>query len=337
MGKMMKKIFVLLLWGMLTINLNTIGYARDSGFIWIKSYNPGSANPNDETIDKVALARVDSLMKRNDIDIIFLGGADRLRWKSLPQKNDISTAFDQAKKLERASLLRERYGWGEIGITDEPVRGVKVVWTPKKPDPFKLKSELFRLKSKNDSLMNFFKTWKNSQRNELAAIHDSLRMLNAEKNSVTVKNEIKTSYFDWEIKTGLLSWTAGGSHDLIVPSVGIALRREYWTFEFEGGFTPWSKPHVNGNRGDALVVGTFTMFPQKNYEVKTGIFSGWEFLSSSDEWTMKVMGVICGPSFKWKFIEGFVGYTLARVSTLTIPEKWTHGLMINTNFKILMK
>ena len=314
---------------------NTFLYSQPSGSIWVKTFKPGSANYEDETIDASALAFVDSLMQRDDIEVIFLGGADQLKWKALPEFPQLSNAFDQAKKLERASKLRERYGRGEIGITDEPIRGVKVVWSPKKPDPFKMNQEILNLKSAQDSLMNLVMNLNQQQAEKFAAIQDSI-MKERARQEVSVENNSASSYFDWEIKTGFLAWFGGGAYDLSVPCLGISLKRQYWAFEIEGGFTPWSRADVYGNRGDALVIGTITMFPQKFFEVKAGAFSGWEFLSETDQWTMKVMGLTGGPSMKWRFIEGYFGYSLSKLSTLTQSDRWVSGLIANINFKFLV-
>ncbi|MCU0643848.1 MAG: DUF720 domain-containing protein [bacterium] len=314
---------------------NTYLFSQPSGSIWVKTFKPGSANYEDETIDPVALAIVDSLMKLDDIEVIFLGGADQLKWKALPELPQLSTAIDQAKKFERASKLRERYGRGEIGITDEPIRGVKVVWSPKKPDPFKMNEIILQLKSAQDSLVNLVMNLNQQQTERFAAIQDSIIKERA-RPEIIVEHNSTNSNFDWEIKTGILAWFGGGAYDLSVPCFGISLQRQFWAFEIEGGFTPWSRPAVSGNRGDALIMGTITMFPQKFFEVKVGAFSGWEFLSKTDQWTMKIMGLTTGPTLKWKFIEGYLGYSISKLSTLTQSDRWVSGLMLNCNFKFLV-
>jgi hypothetical protein len=186
-----------------------------------------------------------------------------------------------------------------------------------------------------DSLANLVMNLSQQQSQKFAAIQDSL-LKDRSRSEYIVENNSSTGSFDWEIKTGLLAWFGGGAYDLSVPCLGISLKREYWAFEIEGGFTPWSRPAVYGNRGDALVMGTITMFPQKFFEVKTGAFSGWEFLSKTDQWTMKVMGLTGGPTMKWKFIEGYLGYSLSKLSTLTQSDRWVSGLMLNFNFKFLV-
>lgn len=318
---------------LLTANANL--WSQTSGSIWIKTFKPGSASIADETIDPVALAVVDSLMERDDIEVIFLGGADQLKWKALPEFPQLSDAFDQAKKLERASKMRERYGKGEIGITDEPIRGVKVVWSPKKPDPFKMNEEILTLKTTQDSLVNLVMKLNQQQSEKFAAIRDSLAN-ERPRTEFILENNAASSAFDWEIKTGFLAWFGGSAYDLSVPCLGISLQRQYWAFEIEGGFTPWSRPDALGSRGDALIIGTITTLPQKYFEIKAGAFSGWEFLSKTDQWTMKVMGVTAGPTLKWKFVEGYFGYSFSKLSTLTQSDRWVSGLMLNCNFKFLV-
>lgn len=332
---MWKKILFIVSFLLMSEGFSGFLLGQESGSIWIKTFKPGSANVKDETIDPQSLAFLDSLMKRTDIEVIFLGGADQLKWKSLPQSTYISNAFDQAKKLERASLLRARYGAGEIGITDEPIRGIKVVWSPKRPDPFKMQGDILALKAANDSLYNLIRDLSYKQNEQLTAIHDSL--IKSETNpKVTTNINTSTGVLDWEIKAGVLTWSGGGTYDLSVPCIGLALKRRYWAFEIEGGFTPWSRPDRHGERGDALLMGAIAMFPRKFHEIKAGAFSGWEFLSRTDQWTMKVMGITMGPSAKWKFIDGYLGYTLSKLSTLTMTDRWNSGLMLNFNFKFLM-
>lgn len=316
----------------LAINGSVLG--QQSGSIWIKTYKPGSANYNDATIDKKALDFLDSLMKRDDIVVEFLGGADNLKWKGLPQNSNVSKAFDQAKKLERALELKNRYGKGKVGITNEPTRGVKVVWSPKPPDIFKLQKEVNQLRAKSDSLAGLFANLYKKQNEQFAALSDSFKWLFA--NNVVEDKKIEQLFFDWEVKTGVLAWTGGTPYDLAVPSVGISLKRQYWAFELSGGFTPWSREDVYGKRGDAMLMGTIALFPEKTIEYRAGGFSGWEFLSKTDNWTMKVMGITLGPAIKWKFFEVFVGYSVSRLSTLTDSDKWINGVMCQFNFKFII-
>lgn len=328
-----KLFWVMLMWGV--VSGSGMVFGQQSGAIWIQTFLPGSADLMDRTIDKQALAFVDSLMQRNDIEVIFLGAADRIKWKSLPQEPQLSSAFDQAKKLERALQLRQRYGRGEIGITDEPIRGVKVVWSPKKPDPFKMRSDISELQAANDSLRKMFANLKSQQAEYLAAIQESLKTQLTPPDSL-VETKMEISFADWEVKTGILTWTAGAPWDLSVPCIGLSLKRQYWAFEIEGGFTPWSRQGLYGDRGDALVMASVSMYPQNAVEIKAGAFSGWEFLSRTDQWTMKVMGITAGPSIKWKFMEGFVGYTFSRLSSLTREDRWVSGVMVYFNFKFLV-
>ncbi len=311
------------------------GYSQQSGSIWVKTNKPGSADFNDETIDKKTLSFLDSLMKRDDIVITFLGGADSLPWKGLPKNSKISVAFDQAKKLERALRLRSRYGKGEVGITDEPVRGVKVVWGPKPPDAFKLRKDIDKLQAENDSLINLLTNIEKSQEQAISALTDSLRKI-ISKEKLLKDERIETVFSDWEVKTGFLAWSGGKPYDLMVPSMGIALKRMYWAFEIGGGFTPWSQKDAMGERGDAILFGTIALFPRRMIEYRFGFFSGWEFLAKTDNWTMKVLGITVGPSIKWKIFEGFFGYSYGRISTLTESDQWRSGILAHLNFKFLI-
>ena len=306
---------------------------QDSGSIWIKTFKPGGANLNNSSIDKNALAFVDSLMKRKDIEVIFLGASDNLKWKQAKQVNEISSAWDQATKLERASRLRARYGWGDIGTTDEPCRGVKVVWGPKRPDIFKLDDRVGRLENLTDSLKNALLALNSESQHEISALKDSLVNREPNVNMVSIA-DISTSYFDWEVKTGFFFWSAGSPYDLAVPYIGIALNRKLWAFELQGGLTPWSRTYTDGNRSDAFLMGTMNIFPYNWFEFKLGIFSGWEFFTTSDNWTMKVMGITAGPNIRWKFMETFIGYNIGKLSSLVEPSKWVHSGMISMSFNI---
>lgn len=308
---------------------------QQSGSIWVKSNKPGSANFNDETIDKNIMAFVDSLMARDDIVVTFLGGADNLKWKGFSDNFSISQAIDQAKKLERALMLRSRYNKGEVGVTDEPVRGVKVVWSPKPPDIFELREDVDYLQTMNDSLINLMAKLDDNQQEQFAAFSDSLYKFLAKEKSLK-DEKIEPGFMDWEIKTGVLAWTGGSNYDLAVPSIGIALKRMYWAFGIHGGFTPWSQQDPLGERGDAILLGTISLLPRKMIGFKTGFFSGWEFLAKTDNWTMKVLGVTAGPSLKWKYFECYVGYSFSRLSSLIQNDQWNHGLFMQFNFKFLI-
>jgi len=328
-NKLIKKCFsfTMFLMFLLLANINLKG--QDSGSILIKTFKPGGADLSDKNIDKKALAFVDSLMKRDDIEVQFLGASDNLKWKQSKNVKEISNAWDQAKKLERASRFRERYGKGEIGTTDESFRGVKVVWGPKKPDIFKLEERVTRLEDLTDSLLAL----NSEKQQEIVALEDTL--INRETNiNINTDANISVSYFDWEVKTGFLYWTAGNPYDLAIPFIGIALKRQSWAFELQGGLTPWSQAYSDGDRSDAFLMGTMNLFPENLYEFKVGIFSGWEFFTNSDNWTMKAMGITAGPNIHWKFLETYIGYNLNRLSTLISSTKWVHSGIIAMSFNI---
>ena len=325
---------IILLFLVFILSTNLV-WSQQSGSIWIKTNKPGSAKFDDKSIDKKALAFLDSLMKRDDIVVTFLGAADNLKWKGLGKNPKISNAVDQAKKLERALELRKRYSKGEVGITDKPFRGVKVVWAPKPPDVFKLRKEVDKLQAMNDSLLKIVSNLNKNKQNQLAAARDSINQFFIIKNS-SKNNNIEPAYFDWEIKTGFLAWTTGSPYDLLVPCIGISLKRQFWAFDLKGGFTPWSRKDDLGKRGDAMLMGSISLFPRRALEYKAGAFSGWEFLSKTDNWTMKVLGITAGPSLKWKYFETFVGYSFSRLSTLTESDQWVNGILFELNFKFLI-
>lgn len=329
----LKKYFLLIIFTLFLGLENNVATEKEAGSIWIKTFKPGSAQLSDPTIDQKALAFVDSLMNRGEIEIEFLGGSDNLRWKQARGTPELSSAWDQAKKLERASRLRERYGRGFIGTTDEPIRGVKVIWRPKKPDIFELNERVGHFENMTDSLKNVMVTLKTNQQKEMIALKDSL--LKQEPNmKMTSIAEISTTYFDWEVNSGILFWSAGAPYDLVAPYLGLALNRNSWGIEILGGLTPWSRTSMDGNRGDAFLMGTFNIVPEYWCQFKVGMFSGWEFLTNSDNWTMKVMGVTTGPNFKWKFLNIFAGYNLAKLSTLMEQSRWIHSGIVTASFKL---
>ncbi|MBN1154316.1 hypothetical protein JXB12_05280 [candidate division KSB1 bacterium] len=309
-------------------------YGQDSGYVWVESFEPGSANLEDATIDDKALEFVDELMKRDDIDVEFLGASDELQWRQANGVKRLSSAWDEGKKLERASELRKRYNRGEIGTTDESVRGVKVIWYPKKEN-LVLNSKFDKLNSVTDSLKKELMALDNAKSRQIRALRDSLINQDAAANMTTYA-EISTNAFNWEIESGLFYWTGGGHYDLMSPYVGLALKRQNWGIEFQGGFSPWSHSYIDGNRGDAFLMGTFNILPREWYDFSVGLFSGWEFFTSSDNWTMKVIGMTAGPNIHFKFVNLYVGYNLGSVSTLRETGNWVHGLSttISFNFKL---
>lgn len=317
---------------LLLLNISPL-FAQNSGSIWIKKFLPGSACLADRTIDQKALAFVDSLMKRDDIEVTFLGGADPTNWRLFGKKvkHQVSDTWDQAKKLERASILRQRYNRGQIGTTDEPFRGVKVVWMPKKPDIFKMNQRLGYTESKLDSLSALMDSLRFAQRPVENILQKQTRPEVKDPGRLICQTFTPSIVSDWEVTSGVMVWSCGKPYDLSVPYVGLAFKREHWAVEFQGGFTPWSQPQRDGNRGDALLFGSLHLFPKSWVRLKTGFFSGWEFLSDSDVWTMKIMGVTIGPKIRWKFLETYVGYSIGKLSSLT-NEQWCSGGLITTSF-----
>jgi hypothetical protein len=139
--------------------------------------------------------------------------------------------------------------------------------------------------------------------------------------------EISTSNFDWEVKSGVMYWSAGSKYNLTVPYLGLAFKREFWGVQLQGGFTPWSQTYTDGygNRGDAFLMGTFNIHLKEWYDWKVGVLSGWKYLTESDNWTMKVVGLTTGPNFRVNFLTVYMGYNLGNLSTLSEPDRWVHS------------
>ncbi|MBN2008180.1 hypothetical protein JW960_02410 [candidate division KSB1 bacterium] len=301
-------------------------WGQEYNYIWLTSFNPGSAELTDDTIDQGVLAFLDSLMKRTDIDVTFLGAADKLQWKQSNKVNQVSKAFDSAKKWERASALRERYGRGNIGTTDENMRGVKVIWGPKEPSIFEMNDRIEMLENMTDSLTLALLALNNRQKYMNAIEDTSLH------GTMTAYTEVSQNFFDWEVNSGMFLWSQGAPYDLAVPFLGIALKHYTWSLEFQGGFTPWSQKAVGGNRGDAFLMSTFHIMPRSFVHFKVGGFSGWEFLTNSDQWTMKVMGLTAGPTMQWKWMNVYVGSNIAKLSTMTDTGTWGYSIIVATGF-----
>jgi len=309
--------------------------AQNSGSIWIKEFKPGSADLDDSTIDRQTLQFLDSLMQREDIEITFLGAADPTKWQLFGRrvKPQVADAWDEAKKLERASTLRQRYERGQIGTTDEPIRGVKVVWGPQRPDIFEMNDRLGVAETNIDSLYSLIDSLQKNSNLPPAMLTS---MVSPGEPCFVTDNYSETKSTiasDWEVRTGFLAWTAGGPYDLSVPYVGLALKRPSWMLEFQGGFSPWSEYRLGSNRGDAFLLGSLHLAPKSWLQLKTGFFSGWEFLTNSDVWTMKIMGLTAGPKIKIKFFETYIGYTFGKLSSLT-EERWCGGALLATNFHL---
>ncbi len=328
--KALKSQWRLLIWGVFLLFESAA--AQNSGSIWLKEFLPGSAQITDQSIDQKTLSFIDSLMQRDDLEVTFLGGADPTQWQLFGKrvKSEVADTWDQAKKLERASILRQRYNRGQIGTTDEPVRGVKVVWEPKKPDLFGLAHRLGQAELQIDSLNAALDSL---NRNSSNLVTHSSSLLPTENGNNLSYHATTTLASDWGIKTGVMVWTAGGRYDLSVPYIGLALKRQDWAFQFQGGFTPWSEYSADSPRGDALLLGSVQLFPQSWLQFECGLFSGWEFLTKSDVWTMKIMGLTVGPKLRWHFMETYLGYTFGKLSSLT-DERWCSGALINTNFHL---
>ncbi|MCK5739365.1 hypothetical protein KAH55_09290 [bacterium] len=308
---------------------------QESGSVWLKTFAPGSSDLNDRSVDKVTLTFIDSLMARDNLEIIFLGGADETAWslfgRRVPQ--NAGESWDEGKKMQRAGTLRDRYGKGIVGTTDTPIRGVQVIWQPKQT-LFNMDSLVTHLKETDvriDSLGHL-----------VTALNDDVRRLpntapligNTHDSGIyfTAGNTIIT---DWEIKTGYLAWSAGSYYDLHCPALGVVFKRQTWAVEFMGGYTPWNEWKSDSQCGNAMLLGSFILRPQALFQLKAGLFSGWEFLNKTDEWTMKTMGMMVGPRLQWRFLDSFLGFSYSHISTMT-KEVWHYGMLLGINYNFTL-
>jgi len=104
------------------------------GQTWI-SFPNGSSKIGD--LSEKELMKADSVVNQmlaDSLDIQFLGAANHLPWKKF--HHHVSDALDDAKRLGRARIIKARYGFGSIGITDEDTAGVKIVGISRKASEF---------------------------------------------------------------------------------------------------------------------------------------------------------------------------------------------------------
>ncbi|MFQ5769100.1 MAG: hypothetical protein ACE5HX_01085, partial [bacterium] len=199
----------------LTLALYHPAYNQTSGFLWIKTFQPGSNELTDSQIDKLALATLDSLMQDETIEATFLGAADSLKWNMNGKRlhKNISDALNDAKRLGRARALRERYGRGNVGITHENIAGVKVIWT-KKTD-YTTNLEQIREQTKN-------------LEQELAEMKSNLQSLQSEPTTNSEDGHSNNGIeerltFNWSLQAGLWTWQSGSNGSIFAPSLALSI------------------------------------------------------------------------------------------------------------------
>lgn len=308
----------------LTIIVCAQAHAQDSGEFWIATFLRGSANLSDPTIDQQALARLDSLMQDENIEVTFLGAADSLQWKVLGHAvhDHISEALNDAKRLSRARSLRARYDRGHVGVTHENVAGVKVIWR-KKPE------------------LKTFTSVLNSGTNGAAEVKEPVSRIKGETARIpevpaSIRSEIiikEAVEFDWRLQAGLWTWRgAGGS--LMAPSLALNILMGRWTFALQGGVAPWQRSTDLGKQSESFVYTGVKYMPSATYGISAGAFRGWRFFTDSDRWSMKATGVAVGMVLTHRFVEFNPTLTFAGVNTLRDTHPWRLGSTLNLNFNL---
>ncbi|MFQ5641264.1 MAG: hypothetical protein ACE5IR_25065 [bacterium] len=325
----MKKAVSLL--SMLIFALANMVFAQTSGVLWIKPFSPGSSNLDDTLIDRNALATLDSLMQNDDIEVTFLGAADSLRWKMNGRimHSNISEAWNDAKRLGRARVLRARYGRGTVGVTHENIAGVKVLWS-KKQDRYTISDNFDDLKEQNENLYSEVAKLKNDLNRILPVAMNGTNGKNgANSHTETIKD---SSNFNWRLQAGLWTWQAGSSGNLLSPSLSLNIIIDKTSFIIQAGVTPWHKSTLLGNQSDSFVYAGVKHMKTDYVGFSLGGFRGWQFFTSTDDWSFKTTGVAAGIVFRYKKIEFNPNVTFSNIDSLDKSSRWKVGSGIGVNF-----
>ncbi len=330
LGDIMKKsicIFALFVTFVLIGNAS----AQTSGVLWIKTFQPGSTSLVEKSIDRESLAALDELMKDPSIEVTFLGSADSTGWvmngKSV--HTNISEAWNDAKRLGRARALRGRYQRGQVGVTHENIAGVKVVWS-RKASPENYKKELSRIKQQNLKLNEALAKLAHDFQNMQPMIETQVE---TEARNFFVKQN--NSQFDWFLQGGFWTWQSGSGQGLISPSMALGIIINKTSFILQGGVTPWNISTTEGNQSESFVYVGLKHMKTKKFGVSAGVFRGWEFYTSSDNWSFKTTGLSAGVVIKKGIIEFNPMLSYSNSNSIFETPKWklgtTLGLSINVN------
>ncbi len=318
-----------------TLLLNSPIFTQTSGILWITKFNPGSNDLNDPQIDKRVLATLDSLMQDENIEATFLGAADAIKW-NLNGKNiheNVSEALNDAKRIGRARALRERYRRGNVGITHEPIAGVKVFWSKKNNQD-------------SDTTLKELQKQNNIIKEELEALKSDLQGLKPEQHSSNGHNgkngtngNTKTiikedSSINWHLLGGLWSWQSGSNGSLVSPSVALSIIFGKTSFIIQGGVTPWHFSTSVGNQSESFIYAGLKHMSSDMFGVTAGAYRGWKFFTSTDNWSFKTTGVSTGIIFTYGRIELNPMLTFSSISSLENSAVWKIGSILGVNFKI---
>jgi hypothetical protein len=321
--------------------LSGITLAQDSGSFWLKSFNPGSADLDDSTIDQQALAKLDSLMEDATLDVTFLGAADSIGWVLYGKKvNDkISEAWNDAKRLSRARALRARYGRGHVGVTHDSVAGVKVIWN-RGNGANSYTHEIEDLKEQNHAMQR-----------ELAEVKNNIESLKPEAanghngnghngHSSNAKNG-SSKYmirdgltFNWRLQAGMWAWHSGANGNLVSPSLGLNIIINKTAFVIQGGVTPWHEGTEFGDTSESYVYTGVKHMRSDRLGFSAGVFRGWKFFTSTDNWLFKTTGLATGVVITYGRLEFNPTLTVSNINTLESESNWKVGSTLGLNFNI---
>lgn len=308
-------------------------FGQDSGIIWIDSFLPGSSDVQDSTVDKAALSSLDSLMQDPGIEVTFLGAADSIGWliHGKHVHDYVSDALNDAKRLGRARKLRERYGRGHIGVTDENVAGVKVIWTKK--------SELLTAASAS-AVANNGINGSNGHAGNLSAVamegvKGAMESLSEPKTNGHTELVLKEEpTFDWRLQAGVWLWNGGPHGSIMAPALASSVVIGKTAFLLQGGVTPWHRARSYGSEGESFLYVGVKYMQTDFYGFSAGGFRGWRFLTDTDNWSLKTTGGALGLVLSNSIVEFTPTLTYSHISTLTNGSQWRFGSMLNLNFKI---
>lgn len=334
----MKKLISLAALWLMFVLLST-ALAQETGSLWIRTFNPGSADLNDSTIDQEGLAKLDSLMQDPNLNVTFLGAADSIGWVMNGRKvhDKIAEAWNDAKRLSRARALRARYGRGEIGITHDSVAGVKVMWTRTGSDAYT--HQLEQLQEQNDAM-----------KRELAEVKHNLESIKPEAtnghnghgtngNGASTNGHSKYTIkdgltFNWRLQAGLWSWQSGANGHLLSPSVALNIIVDKTSFVLQGGVTPWHQGTEFGNKSESFVYTGIKYMKSDRLGFTAGGFRGWEFFTLTDNWLFKTTGLSTGVVLAYGKLELNPTVTISNISTLENSGDWKVGSTLGLNFNI---
>lgn len=304
-------------------------HAQNSGELWIKTFSPGSSDLKDSSLDPHTLAALDSLMQDPAVEATFLGAADERQWKMNGSKvhPDISDAWNDAKRLGRARIVRARYGRGQVGVTDENIAGVKVIWI-KREDPGMISAvETSSANGHNDD-------W----RRDVEALRSDIDSMRAALDQGKFTHIVEKSgiNLNWQLQAGFWSWYGGSDRNILTPSLGLNVIYDRTVFVMQGGVAPWHTKTPFGRQGEAFLFAGFRRMPPNpklgiGYAV--GMFRGWEFYTSTDSWSLKSTGVAAGPIIRYGILELHPAATYAYIDSIFKGRGWRFGgmFMMNVN------